>query len=85
MQVNVPINDDSTCNFPYYDSSTQICAGDIKNRKDSCSGDSGGPLMKNHNGLWNLIGIVSYGDGGCFGYGVYTKVNEYFDWILKNM
>lgn len=84
MQVSVPINDDSVCNFFIYDEATQICAGDTENRKDSCQGDSGGPLMKNINGHWTLIGIVSYGGANCNGDGVYTEVSVYSDWILRN-
>lgn len=87
MQVTVPINDDKICSnaFSIYDSLTQICSGDINKRKDSCQGDSGGPLMKKFNGKWTLVGVVSYGDQGCYGYGVYTKVTSYYDWIMKNI
>jgi secreted trypsin-like serine protease len=70
--------------------SLQICAGGVKG-KDSCNGDSGGPLMKHH---WDdkkqfvfLAGIVSYGkDCGREGYpAVYTRVSSYIDWIIGNL
>jgi secreted trypsin-like serine protease len=84
MQVTIPINSDSTCAFSIYDPLTQICAGDINLIKGSCRGDSGGPLMKQVDGSWTLVGIVSYGDIGCSGFGVYTKVSAYYDWITTN-
>jgi trypsin len=64
--------------------SDQICAGDIKDGlRDSCYGDSGGPLI-NRSGV--LVGIVSWGMGcGVKGKpGVYTRVSQYRDWIEKN-
>ena len=37
-----------------------VCAG--QGRRDSCSGDSGGPMLSNFaNGRWSVIGIVSFG------------------------
>lgn len=84
MQVTIPVNPDVICSFSIYDSSTQICAGDINSIKSACQGDSGGPLMKLVDGFWTLVGIVSYGDINCFGYGVYTDVSAYYDWIIAN-
>lgn len=72
---NVQINDD------------QICAGGEEG-KDSCRGDSGGPLMahatSNKRAYVYLAGLVSYGPTPCgmLGWpGVYTKVASYIDWI----
>lgn len=62
---------------------SQICAGGF-NGKDSCSGDSGGPLMMTPNGtVWYASGIVSYGLGcGREGWpGVYTNIPSYSNWI----
>jgi secreted trypsin-like serine protease len=84
MQVSIPVNDHRICSFSIYDPSTQICAGDVNNRKDSCQGDSGGPLMKLVDNSWTLVGIVSYGDINCNGFGVYTDISAYFDWIMLN-
>ena len=67
--------------------STQLCAGG-EFAKDSCDGDSGGPLMRQVQGSnWYLEGIVSFGNRcGLEGWpGVYTKVSEYTDWIQANL
>lgn len=86
MQASIPINNHTVCSskFNTYDQSTQLCAGDINQRKDACRGDSGSPLMKKLDGSWTLVGLVSYGDQNCNGYGVYTRISEYYDWIMKN-
>lgn len=69
----------------------QICAGGYLGR-DSCAGDSGGPLkyVAEVNGLPSYVqyGIVSYGPRHCGALGqpgVYTKILPYLEWILDNM
>jgi len=56
--------------------------------RDSCSGDSGGPLIvQNGPGAqWVQAGIVSWGIGcGLAPYpGVYTRVTSFMQWINKN-
>ncbi|RYZ77560.1 MAG: serine protease, partial [Proteobacteria bacterium] len=78
--------------FPYYEcqdlggsysevGSDQICAGDMEEGlRDSCYGDSGGPMV---NASKELVGIVSWGLGcGQKGKpGVYTRVSSYRGWI----
>uniref|UniRef100_A0A1A9UZQ6 Lectizyme n=1 Tax=Glossina austeni TaxID=7395 RepID=A0A1A9UZQ6_GLOAU len=61
----------------------KICATDpFDDEKDTCNGDSGGPLICNE----TLTGIVSYGFGCALKYtaGVYTEVYAYLDWIKAN-
>ncbi|ODM92499.1 Chymotrypsin-like elastase family member 2A [Orchesella cincta] len=59
-----------------------LCAGG--SGKDSCRGDSGGPLTINSRSQAQEVGIVSFGVGcGSFP-GVYTRVSRYVDWINKN-
>jgi len=65
-----------------------LCAGGVPG-KDSCRGDSGGPLMGRVNGLspWQLVGIVSAGSSRC-GVGLpalFTRVTKYQQWIEDNM
>lgn len=62
---------------------------DINNpddNKDSCRGDSGGPLIGNFNGTRYLVGLVSWGMSRCgtSGYpGVYTNVSSVRDFISR--
>lgn len=69
---------------------SQICAGTLgassTDAKDTCSGDSGGPLMtiNKSTGQWFLVGIVSFGDYPCDGLGVYTNVKFFYNWIIDN-
>lgn len=75
--------------FNFTITKNQMCAGYSDGRRDSCDGDSGGPLLcmaKTQAGQrWVIYGITSFGpnDGcGIAGkYGVYTKVNNYSEWI----
>jgi len=61
-----------------------LCAGNMK--ADSCSGDSGGPLLAlDQSYRWSVAGVVSFGPSTC-GYlvpGVYTRVDRYLDWIHR--
>uniref|UniRef100_F7E740 Serine protease 48 n=1 Tax=Callithrix jacchus TaxID=9483 RepID=F7E740_CALJA len=60
----------------------KICAGDTQNLKDSCKGDSGGPLSCHIDGIWIQIGVVSWGlECGKILPGVYTNVIYYQKWI----
>ncbi|XP_017021922.2 transmembrane protease serine 9-like isoform X2 [Drosophila kikkawai] len=65
----------------------QICAGSLN--RDTCRGDSGGPLIRkvNYNGTRHLtqVGMVSYGLRSCSGLGVYTDVTSYADWIEEKI
>ncbi|CAG9769232.1 unnamed protein product [Ceutorhynchus assimilis] len=65
---------------------SQICAGGEKS-KDSCNGDSGGPLMITNGTHHFASGLVSYGVGcGMQNWpGVYTSVPYYVNWIKKHM
>ncbi|EDW92241.2 polyserase-2 [Drosophila yakuba] len=66
-------------------SSKQICAG--VPFKDTCRGDSGGPLTNNVTiaGISVIrevqFGIISIGKSTCDGVGVYIDVISYADWI----
>ncbi|CAL4200464.1 unnamed protein product, partial [Meganyctiphanes norvegica] len=55
--------------------------------KDTCAGDSGGPLMVQHGNRWYQIGIISSGPIDC-GInntpGTYTRVPKHLTWIARN-
>uniref|UniRef100_A0A8D0HG24 Peptidase S1 domain-containing protein n=1 Tax=Sphenodon punctatus TaxID=8508 RepID=A0A8D0HG24_SPHPU len=63
-------------------SENMFCAGS-PHRKDTCQGDSGGAfsMLDQESGRWVATGIVSWGIGCDKGYGFYTKILHYLDWI----
>jgi len=65
MQVDVPISTDSDCSrVDGVDIKTMMCAGGVVN-KDSCFGDSGGPLTIKRISTDVLVGLVSGGSTTC--------------------
>ncbi|KAM9477575.1 complement factor D isoform 2-T2 [Clarias gariepinus] len=59
-----------------------LCAG--SRRKDTCNGDSGGPLL--YKGI--VVGITSNGGRSCGSTrkpGLYTIISRYDDWITRTM
>ena len=63
----------------------QLCAGGVFGI-DSCSGDSGGPLMVKRF-YWIQEGVISFGNQCALeGWpGVYTRVSSYLGWIRQNI
>ena len=64
-----------------------MCAGGEKGI-DSCSRDSGGPLMLKKDSYIDLVGIVSYGAYKCGSEnepGVYARVDSFYDWIVSKL
>ncbi|KOB76290.1 Prophenoloxidase activating proteinase 1 [Operophtera brumata] len=92
QKLNMPIFSKDECITKYKNlgaaiTDKQICAGGGFH-EDSCSGDSGGPLMrKRPEGTWETVGVVSFGRGcGAEGWpGIYTSVAHYIDWIESTM
>lgn len=88
-EVTVKIWDNPTCKDTYGNAAPggimdhMLCAG--QKGKDSCSGDSGGPMSIGTGATWTQIGIVSWGIGcGKSHYpGVYTRVASVRPWIEK--
>ncbi|CAF1276283.1 unnamed protein product [Rotaria magnacalcarata] len=90
QHVVIPIVDykNTRCYHSIADKSRQICAGYDTLDIDSCSGDSGAPLLVvEHDGdeqYFVAAGIVSYGNKQCdasISSGVYTRISFYVDWI----
>ncbi|EDV43928.1 uncharacterized protein Dana_GF16274 [Drosophila ananassae] len=72
-----------------FNAKTQLCVGSEMAR-DTCNGDSGGPLLMYHKDfpcMYNVIGITSAGlSCGTPGIpGVYTRVFPYLDWITQTL
>uniref|UniRef100_A0A6P7FRE5 CLIP domain-containing serine protease n=1 Tax=Diabrotica virgifera virgifera TaxID=50390 RepID=A0A6P7FRE5_DIAVI len=94
LKVEIPIAQRSQCTRAFASAgiilkNSQICAGGQRGR-DSCAGDSGGPLMKtveDDSSTWYQEGIVSFGARcGTEGWpGIYTKVENYLGWIHRNV
>jgi trypsin len=84
-QVDVPLRSEGSCSGAYGDEVTgnMFCAGLRRGGKDSCQGDSGGHILNRVNDTWQQVGIVSWGDGCAQPgrYGVYTKLQNYKNWI----
>lgn len=81
-QVKLPIIDNGLCRVSMGDiTDDMLCAGAGLGRKDTCFGDSGGPLIvfDNESSSWHLAGITSWGFGCAERdfYGVYTRLKKY--------
>jgi len=71
-----------------------LCAGLKTGKRDSCYGDSGGPLIADIGGKSVQLGIVSWGEGPSDDdvkcghqdvYGVYSRVASFKDWIQSHI
>uniref|UniRef100_A0A2P2I9Z6 Serine protease easter-like n=2 Tax=Hirondellea gigas TaxID=1518452 RepID=A0A2P2I9Z6_9CRUS len=89
-EVRLPFIDIVTCNASFKGEliGKQVCAGGEEGR-DSCKGDSGGPLITT--GLsgppYYLVGLTSFGRlcGLANSFGVYTLVPEFREWIKETL
>merc|ERR1739848_775955 len=92
QQLDVPAISNRKCktylNLNDINSRDQLCAG-AEEGKDSCGGDSGGPLIKRAQigSPWFQTGVVSFGSSQCgTGYpGIYTRVAAYLTWIEEKL
>ncbi|KAM5262594.1 complement C1r subcomponent [Ctenodactylus gundi] len=68
-------------------SDNMFCAGGPYIKQDSCQGDSGSAFVVRDpkRDVWMATGIVSWGLDCGYGYGFYTKVLNYLDWLRKEM
>lgn len=98
-ETDIAIIDQVVCNKSFGGMITEnmLCAGGmIANKRDACSGDSGGPLLmdvadnddpEDDGEHVTLVGVVSFGnDCAIKNYpGIYTRTSQYYDWILDNI
>jgi secreted trypsin-like serine protease len=93
-KVNIPFVDWNACNTNYQNALTEnmLCAGE--EGKDSCQGDSGGGLLvydavggDRGAASYRVAGVVSFGIGCALAQypGVYTKVENYRDWVQQTI
>lgn len=81
-EVDVPLIDNTVCDTALGGiTARMICAGPAEGGKDSCYGDSGGPLFGYFDGARAGLqtGIVSWGGALCGDpgtYGVYTRISN---------
>jgi len=87
-QVDVPVVSEERCAKKYSDlDNGKICAGFDEGGKDSCSGDSGGPLFYDDGARIRQVGVVSYGRGCARAeyYGVYARVSWFMEFIVETL
>ncbi|XP_034035740.1 transmembrane protease serine 9 [Thalassophryne amazonica] len=88
QKAAVNVIDQSDCQKPYGNVLTEnmMCAGYMEGGRDTCLGDSGGPLTcRQISGQWFVAGVTSWGHGcGRIGFpGVYTRVTSIRKWIAN--
>lgn len=87
LKVQLDVVNQSRCENAYPDkfTSAQVCT--FTQNKDTCSQDSGGPLMisdTSNNNLLYQIGITSYGVHCASSIpSVSTRITSYLDWIER--
>lgn len=84
-EVSIVVTPFEECqrSFTSINGTIQLCAGYPQGGRDTCNGDSGGPLLDSTGRV--QVGIVSFGRG-CGrpnSPGVYTRVSFYTDWIRE--
>ncbi|XP_075221649.1 venom protease-like isoform X2 [Lycorma delicatula] len=94
LKVELNLIDNDKCNYFYSDlpngvDETMLCAGDLSGRKDTCRGDSGGPLqvkLSDPYCMYGIIGVTSlgrYNKCGTKQPSIFTRVSDYLPWIEK--
>jgi secreted trypsin-like serine protease len=94
LKVNLDLIDNESCSkflkkyrrMPNGLIDTQMCSGVLTGGKDTCEGDSGGPLQVKVNEnrcVYHVLGLTSFGFicGGENQPAIYTRISSYLDWI----
>ncbi|XP_051925272.1 uncharacterized protein LOC127603210 [Hippocampus zosterae] len=90
QEVQVPVLGNRQCNCLNgvgLVTDNMICAGFLEGGKDTCLGDSGGPMVSEQDSIWIQSGIVSFGFGCARpnNPGVHTRVSRYQSWISSHV
>lgn len=86
-QTKVRVIGDCERYWPQINNAKQVCVANPTSGDSACKGDSGGPMLYEHNGQWFVAGVTSFGSSfGCatdgnFPPNVYTRVSAYLPWI----
>jgi len=91
QKVTLPIINNTECELMYEQAGFRehiphifICAGYREGGKDSCEGDSGGPMsVQRQDSRFMLSGVISWGIGCAEKNqpGVYTRISDFREWI----
>ncbi|XP_063705763.1 serine protease persephone-like isoform X1 [Culicoides brevitarsis] len=92
LKANLTVVDPTECQKKYEShdirgltggiAESQLCAWDPDFKRDSCKGDSGGPLHAKNERIDYVVGLVSFGNGcAAKDPAVYTRVSHYIGWI----
>ncbi|XP_071530688.1 venom protease-like [Panulirus ornatus] len=90
-EVSVPIMSNAECKTTKYKpqeiTSNMMCAGYTEGKIDACQGDSGGPLVFDNGASFDIIGVVSWGQGCARARypGVYTRISKYWEFITSKI
>jgi len=90
-QVELPLTSNSICSSSMKEniSDDMLCAGDGLGLRDTCSGDSGGPLIvfDTESNSWRQAGVTSWGYGcaDIGSYGIYTRIKNYAAFISSQI
>ncbi|XP_077205443.1 vitamin K-dependent protein C-like isoform X2 [Paroedura picta] len=87
--IEVPVAPRNECAHAMQNliSDNMLCAGILGDKRDSCHGDSGGPMVTQFKKTWFLVGLVSWGEGcgNPDNFGIYTKISSYLEWIDQQL
>jgi secreted trypsin-like serine protease len=87
QELNTSIVADNECAGGGIAAASEICTDNPNNSRGACYGDSGGPEIKQVNGVWQLIGATSRSGGSATCArepSIYVDVPFFRSWITQN-
>ena len=88
QKADIPVVDNVVCHASgLFAGSHEFCAGFPNNYTNVCHGDSGGPVIKELNNRFYLLGIVLRGEYRCPAtarYAIFLKASYIRTWIIRN-